>query len=650
MRSPTCLRHEKFRRACGAPDRPAAHRCRPRLDPLEDRLCLSDVSFGPAVNWPVAPLTQSVAVADFNEDGRPDLAVVAVVDPDAASGTVSVLLGNGSGGFTAPVNFATGRFPVSAAVSDFNGDGHADLAVANNVGPLSVLLGDGTGNFGRVPDVTFPDGARSVAVGDFNGDGRADLAVANELFETVSVFLGNGSGGFAAPVNFGVGGEPWSVAVADLNDDGRADLAVANLRSGTVSVLLGDGTGNFGRVPDVTVGDGPVSVAVNDFNGDGRADLAVANNLSDTVSVLLGNANGGFAIPVSFAVGREPWSVVVADFDDDGRADLAMANNTSGDVSVLRGNGSGGFAAPVSFAILGGPYFAAVGDFNGDDRADLAVSVVAYGAVAVLLNTTPTNQPPVVDDQSFGVAENSPNGTLVGTVAASDPDAGGALSYQITAGNTGGAFALDGRSGQITVDNRAALDFETTPVFTLTVKVSDNGSPAESSTAAITIRLNDVVENPQSSSTATQAVAENSTQTFSGAAGNDINDLVPDTGAALVQVSLRASHGRLTLAHTAGLKFQVGDGKGDRALTFRGTSSAVKAALKGLRDVPVKGYAGTDRIAVAVKEPGSIRRRGRALRSRGIRSHGTHQEAVVPRALRPVVRSGVVTILVDGKK
>src|SRR5262249_38943967 len=159
--------------------------------------------------------------------------------------------------------------------------------------------------------------------------------------------------------------------------------------------------------------------------------------------------------------------------------------------------------------------------------------------------------------------------------------------------NTGGAFALDGSTGRITVANAAALDFETTPVFTLAVLVSDNGSPARATTAAITIRLNDVVEQSSSSSTATQTVAMNNTLTFSGAPGNNLSALVPASGAARIQVSLTASHGKLTLPRTAGLIFQVGDGKNDRTETFRGTSAAVKAALEGLRYIPVKGYVGT---------------------------------------------------------
>jgi VCBS repeat-containing protein len=120
-----------------------------------------------------------------------------------------------------------------------------------------------------------------------------------------------------------------------------------------------------------------------------------------------------------------------------------------------------------------------------------------------------TNTAPRIDDQQFPVAENSPNGTIVGNVAASDTDAGQTLSFAITAGNTSGAFAIDAGSGQITVINGAALEFETTPMFNLTVQVTDSGIPTLSDTATVTINVTDVNEPPVISNQGF-AVAENS--------------------------------------------------------------------------------------------------------------------------------------------
>jgi CSLREA domain-containing protein len=233
------------------------------------------------------------------------------------------------------------------------------------------------------------------------------------------------------------------------------------------------------------------------------------------------------------------------------------------------------------------------------DTSEFALGIPVF-AIA------PPNRPPVVANQSFAVNENSANGRLLGTVVASDPDAGQTLSYQITAGNTSGAFALDARTGRLSAANSAALDFETTPVFTLTVQVTDSGSPTLSGTASVTIRLMDVNEPPVNHvPTYPQSVVKNQTLTFSRANGNAIWVSDPDATTTLVQVSLTVLHGTLTLACTAGLTFQVGDGKSDGTMTFRGTIAAVNAALDGLTYKPKSGYVGTDSLTITTNDLGS---------------------------------------------
>ena len=238
------------------------------------------VSFAVATSFSAGGGPISVAIGDFNGDGKQDLAVANNFN---GPGNVSILLGDGAGNFSAATNFGVGTDPRSVAVGDFDGDGKQDLAVAvynsGGAGTVSILLGDGAGNFSAARKFGAGSGAFSVVVGDFNGDGKQDLAVAN-IGGTMSILLGDGAGNFSAPTNFGVGSDPESVAVGDFNGDGKQDLAVARPGSDNVSILLGDGAGNFTTPANFDTHSGPISVAIGDFNGDGRQDLAVANYTS----------------------------------------------------------------------------------------------------------------------------------------------------------------------------------------------------------------------------------------------------------------------------------------------------------------------------------------------------------------------------------
>lgn len=108
----------------------------------------------------------------------------------------------------------------------------------------------------------------------------------------------------------------------------------------------------------------------------------------------------------------------------------------------------------------------------------------------------PVNQAPVAQDVGWQLTENSAAGTVVGIVSATDPDSGQQLSYSILQGNVNNAFEIDPVTGQITVANAAAIDFEASPEFQLLVRVSDNGENALSDTAIVTITLQNVLETP----------------------------------------------------------------------------------------------------------------------------------------------------------
>jgi len=202
-----------------------------------------DGTFQPHVDYQTAQGAEApngVAVGDFNNDGNLDLAVAAGA---GGGGTqVSVLLGNGDGTFQSGVNYTAGLNPAAIATADFNHDGKLDLAVVNNIGSVSILLGKGDGTFQPHVDygtASFPFG--TVGIGDFNEDGNLDFAVANGGSNTVSVFLGKGDGTFRRQFQVNTGSGPRGAVVGDLNRDGRLDLVVPNLSGNTVSVLLQNG-------------------------------------------------------------------------------------------------------------------------------------------------------------------------------------------------------------------------------------------------------------------------------------------------------------------------------------------------------------------------------------------------------------------------
>jgi hypothetical protein len=351
----------------------------------------------------------SLTVGDFNGDGKTDLVQCQGGGFDGDWFDISVVLGSGNGAFQAPTHYYAGRDPASVAVGDFNGDGKLDLAVADEVWGVSVLLGNGDGTFGVATNFSVAKWTPGfIATGDFNGDGKLDLVAAcyswyDSGAETytngsILVLLGNGDGTFQVPVSYNAGMTPRSVAVGDFNGDGRLDLAVANSGSTNVSILLGNGDGAFRPAVNYGAGPRPGVVAVGDFNGDGKPDLIVTDYGSPpdfnngSVFVLMGNGDGTFQTAVSYAAGIAPVSVAVGDFNGDGRLDLAVANGWSTNVSILLGNGHGAFERPFSFSIgdrqLGDDAQSiAVGDFNHDGRPDLAV--VVNTGVSVLLNTCP---------------------------------------------------------------------------------------------------------------------------------------------------------------------------------------------------------------------------------------------------------------------
>ncbi len=336
-------------------------------------------SFGPAARTFSYFDPRALALGDFNGDGKAD-----VVSASTNANQVSVLLASSALSFpTAPtiapgfgglLNVGGFSSPRAVAVGLFDAGAIQDLAVANGVplGTVSILRGNGAGGFVPIGDV--PVGATPVAIGigDFNDDNQRDLAVVNQGSNNVSIRLGNGDGTFTSVPDVSVGTIPMAIAVADFDLDGRPDLAVANFGTNTVSIRLGSSAGTFTGSLNVPVGSNPVSLDVGDFNLDGRPDLVVANQGSANLSILTGNGNGTFTPAAPVFIGSSPGAVVVTKLNGDSQPDLAVTLPGISSVRVLLGSGPATFTGGTDYYVGASPQSLAQGDVTQDGRPDLA--------------------------------------------------------------------------------------------------------------------------------------------------------------------------------------------------------------------------------------------------------------------------------------
>jgi hypothetical protein len=351
---------------------------------------------------PVGTSPTSVLIADLNADSRLDLLVA-----NARSKNVSVLLGDGRGGFTQAAGspFAAGDEPADIAVGEINGDGHLDLVIPNHgTKYVTVLFGDGRGGFAPAPHSPFtiksdphPHGA---ALADFNGDRKLDIVVDDWQNDKVTVMFSDGHDGFVPPgSSFAVGKMPYhKVRAADVNGDGKPDIITTNMRGNNATLLLGDGRGGFTEAAGspFATSDSPFFLAIGDMNRDGRPDMAIASYSGqgsdpsdDRITILLGDGRGGFRqmsgspFPTT---GRASGSLAIGDINGDGIADVAVANGVSNDVTVLLGSKQGTLTPGSTLAVGHSPFGIAVGDLNGDGKADIVTSNNGDNDITVLLS------------------------------------------------------------------------------------------------------------------------------------------------------------------------------------------------------------------------------------------------------------------------
>jgi len=387
-------------------------------------------SFQPVGSVPLGPNTQ-YAIADFNLDGRLDFARGA-----AFSGTLTLSFGAADGSFlaspNAPLLIET---PTGLVAGDFDNDGKPDLALLASAlfsePTARVLLGSGTGSFVLRPAFIVADTVRAAAAGDFDEDGNLDLAIVTTTANGtafLTVLRGNGKGDLATaflsvPVTLPVplGSVIGDIQAVDLNGDKRLDLVMTVSHSSGVglAVALANGRGSF--TATATLGNQPPQsnpnpqLAVADFNGDRNPDVVMFGYFRNQVT-LWTNSGGGLLTPqtsTSANAGVNPYSIAAADFDLDGRMDWAVGRQVpSGGTPELyigQGNGAGAFAVLNNPFPYGGPTpLLETGDFNGDRRTDLLVLEGSPEAFRILLNNG--TRPPTMLAQQILFAQPSDRG------------------------------------------------------------------------------------------------------------------------------------------------------------------------------------------------------------------------------------------------
>ena len=349
------------------------------------------------------PGADGLAAGDFNRDGKTDLVTSAV------NGTLSILLGNGDGTFTAGPSYASIWAGYSVHVADLDGDGNPDIIVGdadqyglspdyNTQSYVYFLLGRGDGTFAGVPSYHASNGA-PFTVADFNDDNKPDIATVSG--SSLYLLEGNGDGTFTPGGTTATSVVPNAMVSADFNADSKSDLLLAATisgpssgtpASGELATFLGNGNGTFGsEIDSPSFGASAQVLAAAPFHGSSVLDAIVGgvattdslgNPATGALFILTGDGQGKFQSPSQIGAPLNPVSIATGDFNADGKTDLVVADGGApyvsptpieGNVLVYLGNGNGTFGTPSSLNAPAFPQAVAVADINQDGKPDIVV-------------------------------------------------------------------------------------------------------------------------------------------------------------------------------------------------------------------------------------------------------------------------------------
>ena len=378
--------------------------------------CSAPTFSGPRLFTSGVPGNFTVSLGDFNNDGAIDVV-------NSQTNALTLMAGDGSGGFGAAATIPLSTAPAGLALGDFNEDGDVDVIVSGSALDIPVLLGTGAGAFTAASPITVGFASLVADPGDFNNDGNLDVIIGGTAGDMAFV-AGNGDGTFDAPVQTTIGTGIIQFVIADFNNDGRLDAVASDRGTGLVSLLTGDGSGGFASTLTLTPGAGArVRQGSGDINNDGNADLAVTIGAGQAMQSLiyLGDGAGGFAPPIDAQSGGTAQYTSAADMTGDGVPDFVSIHPAVGKVGVQVGAGTT-FGAVASFPVPQAVHVR-LADLNGDLKPDIIMATAGpQGGVSVLLNS----------------CSSSPADLAIVASDAPDPIAPGAVvTYSMTVTNNG---------------------------------------------------------------------------------------------------------------------------------------------------------------------------------------------------------------------
>lgn len=307
---------------------------------------------------------------DFNGDGFLDLAI-----PNEISRDVRLFLNDSSGMYSSfsVFDLPQGNTPSPNEGADLNSDGIIDYVVGNaGNDSVTVMIGDGTGGFSSLVSYQATNNVRGVAILDLDGDGHMDIVTASRGGNNICTFRNNGDGTFAPRVTLEAGGNQETACVAaDMNNDGILDVVVGTHQSNHMIVLLGDGDGGLTPQPPVPAGGRVWMIACGDVNGDGNVDIVSANSFTNNLTVLLGDGKGGLLPFTAYATGSFPLAIDLGDIDGDGDLDVVTSNYGGRNWTLYENNGNGLFGNPRSLPASMAGSCATLYDRDNDGDLDM---------------------------------------------------------------------------------------------------------------------------------------------------------------------------------------------------------------------------------------------------------------------------------------